>query len=54
MKWYQVMMVVLGFLFVAACANPVMPRYPEDETNKKDDETPDTSFVVDVSGTRLV
>lgn len=53
MKWYRVF-AVLAFFFVVACTDPILPRYPEEEDNKKDDETPQTGFVVEVSEARLV
>jgi hypothetical protein len=52
MKWYRGVIVLLVLLAVA-CTDPVVPKYPEDETNKKDGEIPDTSLVVDYSGVRL-
>jgi len=53
MKWFRGMIVLLLFLAVA-CTDPVVPKYPEDETNKKDDENPDTSLVVEFTEVRLV
>jgi hypothetical protein len=52
MKWYRAM-VVLAFLLVAACTDPVVPKYPEDDTTKKDDDNPDTALVVDAPWSRL-